>query len=300
MLSIVNDLVNFSVWVELARNHVVNCRHVDGVVGNGNEEREDHGRNPVRLGRSHGCPGKAKEANGLQRSQKEQPLEAKLGCYVVRALAVDAVLVPEDPGDVAGVGNGITNVDWDEGPGNLKSTEAPLLVHGMKALLEGKDESIGESREKRTGQDDGLAEEHLEGAHPCDGELVEGDAGTLDLVGAPGIRVLACLTAALGLLVHDDGGATLGHEEVDGLGGGTEDELDPEVPVPGEELLDGTADHGADGRTGHRGHDHESDGPLLVVRGVEISDHAESDTAASSTETTLNTRQCELDTIDEV
>ena len=197
------------------------------------------------------------------------------------------MLVPDDPGDITGVRNDIANVDGDEGPGDLQSTKAPLLVHGLEALLEGKDEGVGKPRQQRAGQDNRFAHEHLVRADHGNGKLVEGDSGVLDLIGTVDVGVLPRLAASLGLLVHDYGGAALGHEEVEGLGSGSEDELDPEVPVPREELLDGTTDHGADGCTTHRGHDNKSDGPLLIVWSVQVSDHAQGHASTSGAETTL-------------
>ena len=46
----------------ICSNHVVDGGHVDGVVRNGDEAREDQWRNPVDPWRSQTGPGKAEEA----------------------------------------------------------------------------------------------------------------------------------------------------------------------------------------------------------------------------------------------
>lgn len=92
----------------------------------------------------------------------------------------------------------------------------------------------------------------------------------LELVGSPDVVGLAVLlafcTALLSDPVHEDGGTGFGDKDgVGDLDGSTEDQLDPDVPSPGEELFDETTHDGSEDRAADRGEDDECDGVLLVV-----------------------------------
>lgn len=180
--------------------------------------------------------------------------------------------IPMDPWEVTRVGDEIANIDGDERPGKPESTEAPLFEDRRKAFLESKDKGITEARQERTAQDNRLAEEHLEWSCPSDHEFLAADARLLDLVGTPDL--LAVLASLFRFLVHDDGGAGLGHEEVDGLNYGAEDELNPEVPGQRQEPCDGSGNHGSDRSTQDGAQDDVADRILLSVGLVEIRYHS--------------------------
>lgn len=92
---------------------------------------------------------------------------------------------------------------------------------------------------------------HGQGKLTGDQNLAHGEALFVrcELIGTPqveGLSVLfALLAASLCDAVHHDGRPCFRNkEEVYDLGGTTEDELDPDVPAPGQELLDETTDDG--------------------------------------------------------
>jgi len=185
-------------------------------------------------GRALDGPGKADEADRQAGSGVQQEPEARLvlGTLVVglgRAL-LDVAL---DGGDEEQPCNDVADADGDEAEANLHGAKVPLLVHERKGLNEHEDEGVGETREQRQDQHDGLGEEHLEGADPGGENLLgrEAVAEGHQLVGAPDVGTGVLLSPALGDAVHHDGGAGLGDgEEVDDLDKAAEDELHPDGP----------------------------------------------------------------------
>ena len=185
---------------------------------------------------AEGRPGEAKQADRFQWRQEQQPLEPALGRDRIVAVTRADLLVAPEPGEVREVGDGVGEVDGDEGPGLGEGAEAPtLLVHDGEALKEGEDKSVRETGQQRQAEDDGLAQQHVEGAKQDCASFLHRDAGLLQFVGAVDVGVLARLATLLGDLIHDDGGAGLGHKEDDKLDGTTEDELNPEEPAPAKD-----------------------------------------------------------------
>ena len=145
--------------------------------------------------------------------------------------------VAPEPRVVRKVRDEVCQVDRDERPSDSESAEAPLLVYGLKTLEECEDERIGETREQRQAQNDGLGDQHDPGTHPDGTELLERDTGCLQFVRTIDVGVLAGLAPSLGLLVEDDCCAGFWHEEVNGLGTAVEDKLNPEVPTPMQDCI---------------------------------------------------------------
>lgn len=163
----------------------------------------------------------------------------------------------------------------------------PQFKRCYRYTYESEDESIRETREKRQAEDNGLADEHLERTKPDLARFLKRDTRGLEFIGSVDVGVLAGLATTLGLLVEEDGRTTLGHEEMDDLDNTTEDEHDPEEPLPCEESLNGTTNDTSDTGTDTRGQDNKGQGVLLLLGSVQIGDKTESDTTASSRETTL-------------
>lgn len=217
----------------VSADHVVDGGHVNGIVGNTDNGSKDHGAHPVqrRAGRR---PGETNETDGQARSSIQQEPETR---FVLRALVVGLELslldVTLDGRDEYDPGKQVTDTNGAESKTDLDGIKVPLLVHESEGLDEHEDEGIGETRQERQDQDDGLSEEHLEGSHPCledllDREaLAEGDK----LIGTPDVEAGVLLAPALRNAVHHDSGASLGNgEEVDELNDATEDELHPNSP----------------------------------------------------------------------
>lgn len=215
------------------RDHVVDGGEVDGVVGDADEQAEDHGRDPMHPRRAQRRPGKPDQADGLERRQEQEDLHAPLRLEVF-TLLLPGACVAVDPGEVDEVGDEVGDVDGDDGPRGLEHPEVPGLVHHGKTLEEDEDEGIREAREQRQEQNDRFADEHLERTRPDLDGLLHGDARHLELVGPVDLEPRVCFPPALGLLVDEDGAAALGGEEVDELDRGAEYELDVEEPVPRE------------------------------------------------------------------
>lgn len=101
-----------------------------------------------------------------------------------------------------------------------------------------------------------------------------------ELVGPPDVG-LSGFASAPGFSIQDDGGSRLGHEEkMQGLHGGAEEQLDPEIPAPCQILLHKPTGNGADDRSTHGGEDHKGHGVLLVIRLPHVGDHAQGHGAA--------------------
>lgn len=189
----------------------------------------------MRLRRAHAGPGEAEEADGFEEGEEQERLEAPLGGHGVGAVFLAQVVVAPEPRPVQEVGEEVAGVDGDEGPGHLQRAEAEVVwERDGEGFEEGEDQRVGESGEEGEEEDDGLADEHFEGAEPDLAGFFERDARRFELVGAVDVGVFAGFAAPLGFTVEEDGRARLGHEEVDGLHGDAEDELDPEIPLPGE------------------------------------------------------------------
>jgi hypothetical protein len=71
------------------------------------------------------------------------------------------------------------------------------------------------------------------------------------------------------------------------LGHSSEDELDPEEPLPIEEALNGTTNDAANTSTDARRQDDESERKLLVFTLVDIGDKTEGNTTTGGRKTTL-------------
>lgn len=146
------------------------------------------------------------------------------------------VTITPEPGEVREVCEEVGKVDRNDRPGLSKSAEAPtLLVHDGETFEEGEDQSIGETGEEGQAEDDRLAHKHVEGSDPNLAGFFGRNTRLFQLVGSIDIGVFSTLTAALGFAIDQDGGTTLGHEEDDGLRHASEDELDPEEPLPIED-----------------------------------------------------------------
>lgn len=143
------------------------------------------------------------------------------------------MVVAPEPGPVEEVGEEVGGVDGDECPGYLQSSKAKVVGEGdVEGFEKGEDEGVREAGEEGKEEDDGFANEHFKRSEPDFAGFFEGDARFLKLVGAVDVGVFTCLAAPLCFAVDEDRGSAFGHEEVNCLYCYTEDELDPEVPLP--------------------------------------------------------------------
>lgn len=233
----------------IGSDHVVNRGHVDGVICNPDKAREDHGCNPWNSClRARRCPGETKKTNSLERSHPQQPVEATLWLHGVRSVLSHEFLIAGEEGHKAEPGDEIANSDGDVGESDLNGAEAPLFVHRAVRLEESEDQSVGETGEKRQAEDDWLGEEHAERAQHGDGQLLGWqtlEEATADFVGTVEVGVLARLALLLCDAVKDASNAGLrDQEEVKSLSNDTEDELNPEVPLPCQILADEATEDG--------------------------------------------------------
>ena len=164
-------------------------------------------------------------------SVKKEPQSRLVLSFLVIGLSLTFLDVAPDRRNEEQPSDHVTDTDTNEAQTDLDSGKVPLLVHKAVGLDEHEDQSVGETREERENQDDGLGQEHLEGAHPGDQDFLGGEslAEGNELVRTP--EVLALGAALLSNAVHHDGGSSLrDSEEVDELDGTSKDELDPDRP----------------------------------------------------------------------
>lgn len=212
----------------------------------------------MHAGRAHGRPCETEEPDRLERGEPEQPFQPAFGHERVVAFFPADRVVAHEPGPVGEVGDEVSEVDRDEGPGQGEGAEVVVAaVYRAEGLEEGEDQRVGEPGEDGEEENDGLAHEHLEGSKPDLEGFFAGHAGFLELVGTVDVGVFACAAPAAGFAVDEDGGAGFRHEEMQGLHRAAEDELGPEVPAPGEEALDWAADYAPDAGADAGGKDDE-------------------------------------------
>lgn len=271
-------------------HHVVDGGEVDGVIGDTNACGEDHGANPVDVAfPAEGGPGEAEETNGFEWREPEKPFQTAFGGDGIVALGLTDVLIAYEPREVREIRDEVGDVNGDDSPGLTQDTPAPpLLVDDGEALEEGEDQSVGETGQERHGQDNGLADEHVERTDPNLASFMKRDTRLFQLVGAIDVGVLASLATSLGFLVHDDSGTAFGHEEHDELNNSSEHELDPEEPVPIEEAPNWTTDNTTNTCTNAGRQDDKRERKLLRVGFVQVGNQTKSDTTTSGRNTTLN------------
>lgn len=116
---------------------------------------------------------------------------------------------------------------------HLLRRKPPLLIYRRIRLQEREDQRIAKSRKERQAKYDRFPYKHLKGPDPRFEYLsgIEPFAERPDFVGS--IDVLSLCSKVFGVSVEEDGRAGFGDEdEVEELGGGAEDELDPADPFP--------------------------------------------------------------------
>lgn len=196
---------------------------------------------------------KSNQTNWLKESEPQERLQSSFRRIVVWSMLLPLSFVPPEDGPVQEVREKVRCVDRNERPSDLERAEPEVgRVRDSKGFQESEDQSVRESRQERQEQDDGFADKHLEWSKPDLARFLQRYARPLQFVRSIDIRILTTLTTSLCFAIHEDGRAAFRHEEVDGLNHNTEDELDPEVPLPGQVLFDWAADDstntGADGR----------------------------------------------------
>lgn len=260
----------------VGRHHVVNGSHVNAVVRNGNQEGEDQGYDPMGILGTHGCPGEPKQTNRLQRRDKQQEQQTSLRLAGGVALTLTDQFLAANVWQEDGVGYSVTDDDGDEAEPSLQRIEAPLLEDQRERLDAREDQGIRKPRQQRQEQHDGLEDEHLKGAAPDAQDLTDLKTVLQQLIGAVDVGILARLATPFGLPVDQDGGAGLGDDEqVQQLGCTTEDELDPEVPLPGQPLLDHAPEDGSNGGAPYRGEHDVGHREALLIRLPHIGRHAQ-------------------------
>lgn len=151
--------------------------------------------------------------------------------------------MPADDWEVSRPGTPVPNEEGKERKTELAWGETPSVLEDVAIRLEkAEDEGISKPREQRQEADDWLSEEHPVGATHDLGHILPLD---LVILGRASHRLLrVCFAHRLSPSVqHDCGTGLRDEEEMDGLNDDTENELDPEVPSPGKELLNrATAD----------------------------------------------------------
>lgn len=224
-------------------DHVVDCGHIDGVVGDADDSSENRGANPVDWW-AGASPCKTDETDWeAGRGVKEEPEAGFVLCFFVLGLLLSFFDVAFNSGDEGEPGEEVADQDWDEGEALGYGSETPLSVDEGEGLNEHEDQGVGESGQEGQGEDDGLGEEHFEWTHPGKENFFEREPFLErgDLVWAVDVRVFAGFTSLLCDPVHQDGGSGFRDEdEMDDLHSATEDELDPDAPTPCEVLLDET------------------------------------------------------------
>ena len=233
-------------------DHVVDCGHVDGVVGNADNSSEDRGANPVE-GWAGASPCKTDKTDWKAgRSVEEEPEAGFILCFFVVGLLFSFFDVAFDSGDEGEPGNEVTDQDWEEGEALGYGSETPLGVDETEGLDEHENQGVRESRQEGQGEDDGLGEEHLKWAHPGQENFFEREPflERSDLVWAVDVRVLAGFTSLLCDPVHQDGGSGFrDKDQVNDLHSPTKDELNPDAPTPCEVLLNETTNDRPKNRT---------------------------------------------------
>lgn len=183
----------------------------------------------------------------------------------------------------------VADTDGDKCKTDLDGSEAPLLVNDGKRLNKHEDEGVGETREKRQSQDNGLGEEHLEWSTPSDQDLLGGEAipEWNKLVRTVDVCIDTRLAPLLGNVVHHDCTPSFGYDDqMKNLDESSKDELNPDTPSPVEKFLtettnDWTKNGSTDGRE-----DDKCNGVLLFIRLPHVCNHTESDGTTSRRETT--------------
>lgn len=137
-------------------------------------------------------PCKTKETNRKAGSGVEQEPQAGLVlCTLVLRFVTTLFLVAPDGRNEQCPCDDISDTNGKECETDLESLEVPLIVDQCERLDEHKNQSVGETREKRQDEDNGLGKEHLEGTNPGDHDLFGGEAVLEgdELVRTPDIRV---------------------------------------------------------------------------------------------------------------
>jgi hypothetical protein len=234
-------------------NHVVDSGHVNGIVGNTDNGRADQRADPMNWWAGRG-PSEDDETDWQARRGVEKPPETRLvlSLLITRAFA-SKPLVALDGGEEREPRDKVAYADTAECKTNSEGCKMPLFKHKRVRLQEHENDSIRETRKQGQDQDDGLGQEHAEWAHPSSQDLawVKSLFESPELVWSPDVDRLAVLLAFLATLlrdpVHEDGCTSLGDDDgVGDLDGPAEDELDPDVPAPGEELFDEASDDGTE------------------------------------------------------
>ena len=95
-------------------DHVVDCGHIDGVVGDADDGSEDRGADPVE-GRAGASPCEADETDWEAGCGPEEEVEAGfILCFLVLGLGLSFFDVASDGGDEGEPGDEVADQDWDE------------------------------------------------------------------------------------------------------------------------------------------------------------------------------------------
>lgn len=234
---------------EEVKSRLTDRGHVDGVVGDTDDGGEDHAADPVN-GRALNRPGETKQADRQARSGvEEEPQSGLILSMFVFGFELALLDVALDGRNEEQPGKEVADADRNERQSDLDGGEVPLFVDQSEGLNEHEDERVGETREQRKCEHDGLGEEHAERTDPSQEDLLGREAVTEwdKLVRAPDVGVgfgeigagsnagevveesrlraalvggvLAFLlqfghqTTLAGNLIHQDGGASLGDGE---------------------------------------------------------------------------------------
>ena len=148
-----------------------------------------------------------------------------------------------DEGEEGEVSEEIANDDRDESETDGCSTEFPLFVDWFEGFEECEDEGVGEAGEKGEAEHNRFADKHFERTGPDDENSLDGEAlfKWFEFIGAIDVGFTS-FTPLFGEVVEHDCGACLrDKEKVEELDDAAEDQLDPEVPMPGAmSLYEGT------------------------------------------------------------
>ncbi len=271
------------------RDHVVDRGLVDGVVGDADQAGEDERRDPGDVGRAERGPGEAEEADCQARGEVEEPVETAFGLEGARVSAEDLPVAVHE-GEEGEVGDDVADDEGAECQARGDDGEVPLREDWGEGVEEDEDQGVAEAGEEGETEHDWFAHKHLERPDPDCQDFSGGDALLLQLVGPVDDGPLACLAAALGFAIDEDGAAGFrDHEEVHDLDHDSEDELDPKDPPVVEVCLNETTKDRTECAAGHRREDNERHRVLLLVRLPHIGNHAHGDGATRGGETDQKT-----------